>query len=291
MNQNKLTWSQAIEKAIIELGYIATLDEIYSVAIKYKETTGLTPDATIREIVQREEKFVKLERGLYALKNHLDKLPDYYKRSFRKNVEANNKNINNNDFINKQNKQEVIMDNISNFSDFKKQWLEDKVLYDNPSTVEKGRRFAENIISDWLDFNPNDVADDDIFYCDGAGDGGIDIAYLERGDNAENETEQEIGNSWYLVQSKYGTAFQGKKTIIEEARKVFDSIEGKNLIASKAKPLYEKINIFLEADSKNDKLHLIFATNEPLDDEEKEQSKLLKQRHAKDLNLSTNIFL
>ena len=43
----ELTWSQAVEKAIIELGYIATLKQIYAVAPKYKNFEGLTPHKTI----------------------------------------------------------------------------------------------------------------------------------------------------------------------------------------------------------------------------------------------------
>ena len=50
--------------------------------------------------------------------------------------------------------------------------------------------------------------------CDGAGDGGIDAAVFVKGDVAE-EIE---GDSWLLIQSKYGSAFSGAETIGLEAR-------------------------------------------------------------------------
>ena len=76
--KEELTWSQAIEKSIIALGYMATLKQIYQLAPTFKSFTGLTPDRTINERVQRDSNFVKIKPGLYALKNHLDKLPDEY---------------------------------------------------------------------------------------------------------------------------------------------------------------------------------------------------------------------
>ncbi len=89
MTEEKLTWSQAIEKAIIELGYIATLKQIYEVAPKYKAFSGLTPDRTINERVQRDSNFVKLKPGLYGLKKYLDKLPDIYNPKVEKSEEEN----------------------------------------------------------------------------------------------------------------------------------------------------------------------------------------------------------
>lgn len=74
----KLTWSEAIEQAIIQNGYIATLKEIYQIAPTLKQFNGLTPDRTINERVQRDKRFVKLKPGLYGLKNYLEKLPDEF---------------------------------------------------------------------------------------------------------------------------------------------------------------------------------------------------------------------
>ena len=80
----ELTWSEAIEQAIIQNGYIATLKEIYQIAPTLKQFNGLTPDRTINERVQRDKRFVKLKPGLYGLKNYLEKLPDEFNPNISK---------------------------------------------------------------------------------------------------------------------------------------------------------------------------------------------------------------
>jgi hypothetical protein len=87
---NELTWEQAVEQAIIELGYIATLKQIYEVAPKYKKSKGLTSHKTINLMVQIHDNFVKLRPGLYGLKNHLDKLPNEYNPCVKKTQDEEN---------------------------------------------------------------------------------------------------------------------------------------------------------------------------------------------------------
>lgn len=84
------TWSEVIERAIIESNYIATLKQIYKIAPLYKTFSGLTPHKTINERVQRDDRFVKLKAGLYGLKNHLNKLPDEYNPNILKSQEEEN---------------------------------------------------------------------------------------------------------------------------------------------------------------------------------------------------------
>lgn len=111
------------------------------------------------------------------------------------------------------------------FDEFREEWLRE-VRDGTPSTIEIGHRFAHKLLSDWLEL---DEASADILYSDGAGDGGIDVAYLERGEHTDLGNDTSIdGDAWYLVQSKYGTAFQGATTIIEEGRKVIDTLAGNN---------------------------------------------------------------
>jgi hypothetical protein len=69
------------------------------------------------------------------------------------------------------------------FEAFRNEWLED-IIQGNPSTVELGNRFSRKLIAHWLDV---DESSDDIVYCDGAGDGGIDIAYLNRSQSIVDE--------------------------------------------------------------------------------------------------------
>ena len=110
------------------------------------------------------------------------------------------------------------------FDQFKSEWLQ-SVQADGPTTVQLGNRFAQKIITQWLDVNPDT---DDIVYCDGSGDGGIDAAYLCRKEAADNDGDmQSAGDAWYLIQSKYGSAFKGTKTLIEESQKLIDTLDGK----------------------------------------------------------------
>jgi nuclear transport factor 2 (NTF2) superfamily protein len=84
---NNITWSDAVEQAIIDLGYIATLKQIYNIAPKFKDFIGLTPHKTINERVQRDERFIKLKPGLYGLKRYIDKLPDEYNPNKQRTIE------------------------------------------------------------------------------------------------------------------------------------------------------------------------------------------------------------
>src|SRR6266568_2750935 len=104
------------------------------------------------------------------------------------------------------------------FEAYREEWLEG-VRDGKPSTTELGHRFARKILTQWLDIEDSS---DDIVYCDGAGDGGIDIAYLQRSEDQEND-----GDTWYLIQSKYGSAFKGVNTLLEEGQKVISTLEGR----------------------------------------------------------------
>ena len=140
------------------------------------------------------------------------------------------------------------------YEQFKEQWLSD-VLLGSPSSLEKGRRFGAKIIRDWLDVNPEDP---DLIILDGSGDGGLDIAYLERAEPGE-------GDTWYIIQSKYGTAFRGYDTIRTEGNKVLDTLAGRNdQLSSDSRDLRNKIDVFRSRASEADQLVLVFATEDPI---------------------------
>lgn len=149
------------------------------------------------------------------------------------------------------------------YEQFKEQWLLD-VVDGSPSAFEKGRRFGDKIVRHWLDVTPDDA---DLVITDGSGDGGIDIAYLKRADADE-------GDTWYIIQSKYGTAFHGHDTIRAEGTKVLDTLTGFNdRLSSDSRHLREKINVFRSGASEADRLVLVFATEDPI---------LQADRHALD---------
>ncbi len=150
--------------------------------------------------------------------------------------------------------------------DFTQEWLSD-VQAGKPSTVELGRRFAQKLVTQWLDVSENS---DDLVYCDGAGDGGIDVAFLDRGETAEGEEPNVQGHTWYLVQSKYGKAFQGTGTLLAEGQKVIDTLDGKRTrLSSLAEELLDRLKTFRGSASERDRIVLVFATEAPLTEEEK----------------------
>lgn len=149
------------------------------------------------------------------------------------------------------------------FEAFRKEWLKD-ITQGNPSTVELGNRFSRKLITQWLEV---DESTDDIVYCDGSGDGGIDIAYLNQSENLDEASEE--GDVWYLVQSKYGKAFSGSRTLLAEAQKIINTLDTKEKkLSSLAQDLLEKLLNFRAQASERDKLILVFATEQPLTDTE-----------------------
>ena len=156
------------------------------------------------------------------------------------------------------------IDSIS-FDEYRTTWLEE-ITEGNPSTVELGHRFAKKLIMEWTEYT--DASENDITFCDGSGDGGIDVAYLQRGENSEDSANE--GDTWFIVQSKYGSAFQGKDTLLQEAQKVIDTIDGKNLhISTVAAGIVERLKEFRSKAGDKDKLVLVFATVDPLSEEER----------------------
>jgi hypothetical protein len=150
------------------------------------------------------------------------------------------------------------------FEQYREQWLDD-VREGQPSTSELGHRFARKLLTQWLEI---DDASDDLVYCDGSGDGGIDIAYLHRGSEAAAEDDEGAeGDTWYLVQSKYGKAFAGGATLLQEATKVLETLTGhRSHLSSLAEGLLARLTTFRSQASEQDRLTLVFATQDPLDE-------------------------
>jgi hypothetical protein len=149
------------------------------------------------------------------------------------------------------------------FEEFKSQWLEE-VRVGDPSTVVLGHRFAEKILRDWQEI---DWATADITLCDGAGDGGIDAAVFVAADPNEGLE----GDTWLLIQSKYGTSFGGADTIGIEAQKVFATLEGKReRLSGLSDQLVSRLRNFLENRGPKDTLEYVLATTDRLTSEELE---------------------
>jgi hypothetical protein len=129
--------------------------------------------------------------------------------------------------------------NVLGFEAFHEQWLED-IRAGAPSTAELGRRFAHKLFTQWRDITD---ASDDLVYCDGPSDGGIDLAYLERG---EIDNENVGGDTWYVVQSKYGSSFQGANTLLQDGQKIIETLAiGRQPLTEISGGVTERIRQFL----------------------------------------------
>ena len=152
------------------------------------------------------------------------------------------------------------------FEQFCEEWLREFTETNLPP-FEKGQRFAFKLVTQGLNVTEDD---EDLVLCDGTGDGGIDIAYLRRSGLSDNEQDEqsEEGNTWYLIQSKYGTAFQGQDTIVSEGLKVIRTVSGENdRLSEPSRQLQGRLSNFIQQARENqsgDKLVLMFATVKPM---------------------------
>jgi AIPR protein len=157
-------------------------------------------------------------------------------------------------------------DSTVEFDQFRRSWLE-SVTEGAPSTTELGRRFALKLVTQWMD---SSEATADFVFCDGAGDGGIDVALLDTGPDESNDEPEESGHSWYLVQSKYGSAFTGSNTLLIEGQKVIETLDGKrSRLNSLAEGLLERLRNFRNGAGPADKIILVFTTETGLNEAEK----------------------
>jgi len=77
LNVNDTTYSEAIEKVMLNNGYFAPLKLLYKEVWDYKDKskiTGITPDNTIQERVQRDPRFTRIAKGVYALAEFIEKV-------------------------------------------------------------------------------------------------------------------------------------------------------------------------------------------------------------------------
>jgi hypothetical protein len=117
-----------------------------------------------------------------------------------------------------------MQEQIADYPAFRREWIAE-IEQGEPSSVEKGHRFAEKLFVEWLDL----AEDDEAIFCDGSGDGGIDLAVLEHTDSDETGI---VGDTWYLVQSKYGSAWAGPDTALQEGLKIISTLNGDRKLSS-----------------------------------------------------------
>lgn len=150
------------------------------------------------------------------------------------------------------------------FETFRDEWLSE-ITIGAPSSTELGRRFALKIVTQWLDgYEPGT----DLVYCDGSGDGGIDLAFLDRVD--EGTSDSATGDTWYLIQSKFGSAFRGASTLLSEGQKVIETLDGRReKLSSLAEGLFDRLQQFRRNASDRDRIVLTFAADATLDESQR----------------------
>ncbi len=72
----KLTYSEAIEKVMINNGNYASLKLIYQEILNYRLKTGKTPNNTIQERVQRDNRFTRIAFGIYGLSEFIKEIEE-----------------------------------------------------------------------------------------------------------------------------------------------------------------------------------------------------------------------
>lgn len=161
------------------------------------------------------------------------------------------------------------------YEQFRSEWLTN-ISDANLSPLDKGRRFASKLVTQWLGITTDD---DDFVVCDGSGDGGIDIAYLQRSDNdpgshRDNSVE---GDVWYLVQSKYETSFGGSDSIFTEGSKIISTLQGSNKnLSEDSRHLLQKLDSFRQQASEADRIVLVFATTDPIAQQDRQALEKIK---------------
>ena len=171
------------------------------------------------------------------------------------------------------------------YEQFRDEWLAE-IEEAQQSSLQKGRWFAAKLVTEWLEVTTDD---EDFVVCDGSGDGGIDIAYLKRADTdaGSRDENSEEGDTWFLVQSKYGAGFAGTDTILQEGNKVITTLLGQSQhLSNDTQQLMQRLTLFLEQASHADRIVLVFATIDPISQQERqalENVKLIGRERVTDL--------
>jgi hypothetical protein len=77
VHKENITYSEAIEMVMNDNGGFAPLKYIYENIEKYRKKTGKTPDNTIQERVQRDDRFTRIALGVYGLTEFLENIEEY----------------------------------------------------------------------------------------------------------------------------------------------------------------------------------------------------------------------
>lgn len=157
----------------------------------------------------------------------------------------------------------------TSFESFKESWLAHH-MEGKSTSIEKGNAFAAAILQDWLDLNE---FTEEPLYCDGSGDGGVDAAIYVPMDPSEEGT----GDTWYLIQSKFGSAFTGSGTVMLEGRKVVRFLCGEvQHLNGLTEGLLGKLRNYRKAMGPDDRIVLVLATVDAMSADDRESLTMVR---------------
>lgn len=108
---------------------------------------------------------------------------------------------------------------------------------------------------------------DDIVYCDGSGDGGIDVASSNAA-TPTTRTRLATHGSW--CQASTGSAFAGARTLRDEGHEIIDTLDGRrNRLSSLAEGLLDHLLELPPQRFDRDRMVVLFATEDPLTEDER----------------------
>lgn len=138
----------------------------------------------------------------------------------------------------------------------------------NANTVDKGRDFAIRISSQYLDVDPDD---ENFHWTDGPNDGGIDVAYLDLGQDETSDGPQPegvlVGTTWFAFQCKYSSSPGPTFKVFEEGRKFLSTVSDRSRRSRRNSEVIDKLgDFFRESGGELDRLIYVLATVDPLDE-------------------------
>lgn len=145
------------------------------------------------------------------------------------------------------------------FKDYKEAWLLEKGLNKKIHDNEKESIFARNLLCDYLDY-PNDF--DSFDDTEGEKDHGVTLSYYSGEEEYEDE-EDNAGNIWYLVKSKYESESNSLEILKREWEKVKKSYQNPD----KKDDIFSQIYSFIndgQIDIDKDKVIYLFMTLDPI---------------------------
>lgn len=151
------------------------------------------------------------------------------------------------------------------YTTFKDWWLELQAsIQPSDTNILKSRKFSRTLLLDYLGLDSDYYA---LHQLDAAWDGGIDLACFIEGEEYESDPDSNEGDTWFIVQSKYGLSHNFVTALKGDTQKMIDTFFYDGRVSDLAKDVVSKVRNFLDEkniDIEKDKLVFLFLTEDEL---------------------------